>query len=106
MKKYAAALAAAAILALPLTARADTSPAVNRVILNQALQQQMQNQINTQQTQLETQQNQLRANVQSQMQQNNAALQYILLEQQLELIKIEQRAHTHSSSSHKTHRHS
>lgn len=96
MIKYAAALAAASMLALPLAASADTSPLVNRVIVSQALQQQMQNQLNTQQTQLQSQREALRANLQSQLQQNTATLQYILLEQQLELLKLPQRARAHS----------
>lgn len=99
MKKYAAALAAAALLALPLSASADTSPLVNRVIVNQALQQQMQNQLDAQQAQLRAQQEQMRANLQSQMQQNAMTLQYLLLQQQLELLKLQQRAHKHASAS-------
>lgn len=102
MKKYAVAVAAAAMLALPLSAHADTSPLVNRVIVNQALQQQMQNQLDTQQTQLQIQQDQMRSNLQSQLQQNAATLQYLLLQQQLRLLDLQQRSHKHSSVSHKS----
>ena len=98
MNKYAAMLAAAAFLALPLSAYADTSPLVNRVIVNQALQQQMQNQLDTQQAQLQTQQEQMRANLQSQLQQNTMTLQCLLLQQQLDLLKLQQRSHKHTSA--------
>ena len=98
MRKYAAWLAAAAFLALPLSAYADTSPLVNRVIVNQALQQQMQNQLDTQQAQLQAQQEQMRANLQSQLQQNTMTLQCLLLQQQLDLLKLQQRSHKHTSA--------
>jgi vacuolar-type H+-ATPase catalytic subunit A/Vma1 len=103
MKTLLAALLAGACAALPLTASADTSPLVNRVIVDQALQQQMQNQLNTQQTQLQTQRDLMRANLQSQMQQQQLQMQYLLLQQQIELLKIQQRARAHSSVSHRRH---
>ena len=84
--KIASAVLALAFLALPPSApaAADTS---------QALQQQMQNQLNVQQIQLQTQQDLMRANLQTQLQQQNMQMQYILLEQRLELLKIQERAH-------------
>jgi len=101
MKALLWAVAACALTAVPLTALADTSPLVNRVIVDQALQQQMQNQLNTQQTQLQTQQDLMRANLQGQMQQQQIRMQYLFLQQQIELLKIQERAHPHARS----HRH-
>jgi hypothetical protein len=104
MKKYAAALVAAALALLPLAAPADTSPLVNRVIVSNALQQQLQNQLNVQQSQLQLQQYNLRLNLQNQMQLNGSTMQYLLLQQQLYLLRLEQiqeRALRHSSGSHK-----
>ncbi len=90
-RSFAAALIAAAFL-LPVAVRADVSPRVNRVIVTQALQQQMQNQLNTQAVRLESQQNLSRANLQAQMQQQLLQTQYLELQQQLNLMKIEMRA--------------
>jgi hypothetical protein len=104
MKAILAFALAAAVCALPLSARADTSTLVNRVIVSQALQQQMQNQLNAQQIRLQSAQDLTRANLQGQLQTQNAQIQYILLEQQLQLLQIEQRERAHSSHSHKTHR--
>lgn len=99
-------LALALLAALSSTAAyADTGPLVNRVIVNQALEQQLQNQLNVQQIQLQTQQDLMRANLQTQLQQQSMQLQYILLEQQLELLKIQQRTHAcvnRSSAARKT----
>ena len=105
MNTLLAAVAACALAAVPLAAAADTSPLVNRVIVDQALQQQMQNQLNTQQTQLQTQQDITRANLQGQMQQQQIQMQYLLLQQQIELLKIQQRARLHAQSSRSHHRH-
>lgn len=85
-----------AAVALPLTAAADTHSSVNRVIVQQSLQQQMQNRLDVQQTQLQTQQDAMRASVQLQTQQQILQLQYLLLQQQLRLSAP-------SSKSHKTH---
>ncbi|HET6896619.1 MAG TPA: hypothetical protein VFH72_14640 [Candidatus Baltobacteraceae bacterium] len=103
MKTLLAGMLAAAFAALPLAASADTSPLVNRVIVDQALQQQMQNQLNTQQTQLQTQRDLTRANLQSQMQQQQLQMQYLLLQQQIELLKIQQRATAHPAAAHRGH---
>jgi hypothetical protein len=105
MKTYAAALAVFALAALPFCASADTSPLVNRVIVSNALQQQLQNQLNVQQLNLQQQQELLHSNLQNQMQQNAASMQYLLLQQQLFLLRLEQiqeRALQRSSRSHKT----
>lgn len=103
MKYVVAAILAGAFGIAPLTALADTSPLVNRVIVDQALQQQMQNQLNVQQMQLQTQQDLTRTNLQAQMQQQSLQMQFLLLQQQMELLKIQQPAHRRSSFSH--HRH-
>lgn len=103
-----AALALALLAFLPSgVALADTSPLVNRVIVNQALQQQMQNQLNTQQIQLQSQQDITRASLQTELQQQSLQLQYLLLQQQLELLRIERRAHmhVHSPGSHRSRTH-
>jgi ABC-type transport system involved in Fe-S cluster assembly fused permease/ATPase subunit len=105
MKAILAFALAAAICAVPLSVRADTSTLVNRVIVNQALQQQMQNQLNVQQIRLQSQQDLTRANLQGELQAQSAQLQYILLEQQLQLLQLRQRARVHSSHSHKTRPH-
>jgi hypothetical protein len=102
MKRLVAIFACFAFLA-PLAARADTSPLVNRVIVQQALQQQLQNQLNTQATQLQAQQDLSRATLQAQMQQDLLQLQYLELQQQLNLMKIQTRAV--SPRAHKPHRH-
>ncbi|HLI96373.1 MAG TPA: hypothetical protein VKT72_09840 [Candidatus Baltobacteraceae bacterium] len=106
MKKYAAALIAFALAALPLATQADPSMRVNRVIVSNALQQQLQNQLNVQQTQLQLRQNLQQLNLQTQMQQNSSTMQYLLLQQQIYLLRLEQiqeRALQHSSHSHKAH---
>jgi hypothetical protein len=103
MKTLLAAVLFCAIAALPLAAPADTSPLANRIIVNQALQQQMQNQLNTQQTQLQTQQDITRANLQNQLQQENLQLQYNLLQTQLELLRLQQHTHMRSAVSHPRH---
>jgi hypothetical protein len=101
MKKIATgAFLAVAAFALPLAASADTSPLVNRVIVQQALQQQMQNQLNTQTVQLQAQQDLARATVQAQLQQELLQLQYLQLQQQLNLMNIQLRART--TQTHKT----
>jgi hypothetical protein len=105
MKKMLAAILAIVAMALPAVASADTSPLVNRVIVNDALQQQMQNQLNIQQTQLQTQRDISRASLQSQMQQLNLQMQYLLLQQQLDLLRIEQRAHAASTRARRHHKH-
>ncbi len=100
MKTLLAALLAGAFAALPLAASADTDPVINRLIVDHALQQQMQNQLSTRQTQLQTQQDLMRANLQNQMLQQNLQMQYLLLQQQLELLKLEQRAHVRHAHPH------
>jgi len=106
MKKYAAAAVICAFSVLPLHAGADPSTLVNRVIVNQALQQQLQNQLNAQQAQLEAQQAQQRLALQTQMLTQRFTLQNIMLEQQLELLKLQQRALGHAAAHHKVRRHS
>jgi hypothetical protein len=96
-----AALTVAAI-ALPSLSRADTSPLVNRVIVQQALQQQMQTQLNTQAVQLQTQQDVTRAAIQGDLQQQILQLQYLELQQQLNLMKLQVHARAlHSSKKHR-----
>jgi hypothetical protein len=89
---------------LPLAASADTSPLVNRVIVQQGLQQQMQNQLNVQSSQLQAEQDLSRANLQAQLQQQMLELQNLQLQQQINLIKLQQRAR--SSKFHKAPHHS
>jgi opacity protein-like surface antigen len=103
MKSIAVAVASLAFLA-PLAAQADTSPLVNRVIVQQALQQQMQNQLNLQASQLQAQQDFTRAALQAQMQQEILQLQYLQLQQQLNLVRIQTRSlssHARKSRHHK-----
>ena len=95
-KKLAVLLCAAALF--PVQTLADTHPAVNRVIVQQSLQNQMQNQLNTQQTQLQTQQDAARASIQYQTQQQMLQLQYLLLQQQLEVMHLRLRAHAQSGA--------
>jgi hypothetical protein len=106
MKSIVAAVLLCALSMLPLMASADTSTPVNRVIVNQALQDQLQNQLNVQQAQLQTRQALLRAGLQNDVLQQQIELRYLLLQQQLELIKLEQREQLRSSRSHHQHHHS
>lgn len=100
MKTIVAAAFAGVLALSPLAVRADTSPFMNRVIVNDALQQQMQNRLNIQQTTLQTQQDLTRLRLQSQLQQQQNDLQYLLLQQQLQLLRLEQMSGKRSSVSH------
>ncbi len=100
---FPAAMLCGALLA-PLAASAQTSPLINQIQVQNALQQQMQNQLNTQAMQLQQQQNTSSSALQSQLQQQQLQLQYQELQQQLNLQRIQQRAH--SSNPHKPPRHS
>lgn len=102
-KIFGALLCAAA--ALPFPAVADTHPFVNRVIVQQALQNQMQNRLDVQQMQLQAQQDAVRASILSQTQQQILQLQYLLLQQQLQMMQL-RRAPAPSSTFHKPHPHS
>lgn len=105
MKSLVAAALFAAALS-PAAALSDTHPFVNRIIVQQALQQQMQTQLQAQQTQLQTQQDAARANVQTQLLKESAQAQYLLLQQQLLLQQLRLRGAQASSHSHKAERHS
>lgn len=93
--------AALALLAFaaPVVASADTSPLVNRVIVNQTLQQQLQNQLNLQANQLQNAQDLTRANLQLQLQNQQQLMQFLELQQEINLLNARQRAV--SSKSHK-----
>ncbi len=105
MTKIALCALALSCALMPLAAGADTSPLVNRVIVQQALQQQLQNQLNTQAVQLQAQQELSRATVQSGLEQQMQQLQYLELQQQLNLIRLQDSA-VRSSHSHKIRHHS
>lgn len=83
--RFALVLMAAA--ALPVCANADTSSAANRVIVQQALQAQMQAQLQTRQTQLQAQQDLVRLQLQTQLQLQRLQIQQLLIEQELQALQ-------------------
>jgi hypothetical protein len=89
MKIALLALIAAAIVTTALV-KADTDPLINRIIVQQSLQHQMQSQLNVQARQLQNQQNLSRADLQNQLVHENLQMQYLQLQQQLNLIRLQQ----------------
>lgn len=94
MKAFFVLFLSTAALMMPLAARADTSSLMNRVIVQQSLQQQMQNQLNTQAQELRGQQNISNANLQSQMMRENFQMRQLQLQQQINLLQLQHEANS------------
>ena len=99
MNRFAVALACA-FAASTVPALADP-PCVNTFIVQQAVQQQMNNQLQTEAMNLQTAQQQTQGSLALQMQQQAAMQQYLLLQQQMQLIELRNYLQTHKQ--HKKH---
>ena len=103
---YAAALSLAVLGGLPLAGQAQTVPciscaiarqdaaisaATNRAIVQQQLQSDLSNRLGTQQTTLQNQQSLSTMQLQSSLNQNDWAMRQILLQEQINILKLEAR---------------
>ena len=105
--KSALAVLTAAFTGLSFAAAsADTSPVVNRVIIQQSVQQQMNNQLQTESLQLQMQQQQSQATLAQQMQQQFVLQQLQMQQNQMTLIELRALLNARSSKSHKRSPHS
>jgi uncharacterized membrane protein len=82
-------LLSAAVAFPPLIANAQTSPLANRIIVQQAVQNQLQNQLNAQTRQLQGEQNISNANLQMQLLRETTLTQSSQIQQQLNLMNLQ-----------------
>jgi hypothetical protein len=93
--KLLAVLSLAVLFGLPLAGLADdadTQAALNRAIVQQQLQADLQSRLAAQQAALQTQQLLSTLRLRSSLDQNDAAIRQILLQQQLNLLQLQLRA--------------